>query len=208
MYEVYKIESNSNAETSLKKLSQFLQDLFQNEEEFFHQNNIIHGNQQYLVKPNAIRQTTEKISLEHDLDLDTCCILLDLFNDRLPSVYQILWCSIATEDDIHLFFSRIRTFSSLIFVIMDIDKMHHRLREVLLNEQDVLTRREQSHGTVYYFSRELTTSRRGLKPFHLLPRYRDSYQTYRQLLGLFQQNNLVQPQIQIIYGTAGIGQSI
>ncbi len=208
MYETYKIESNSNAETGLKKLSQFLQDLFQNEEEFFHQNNITHGNQQYLVTPNTMRQTTEKIPLEHDLDMDTCCILLNIFNNRLPSVYQILWCSIATEDDIHLFFSRIRTFCSLIFVVMDIDKMHHRLREVLLNEQDELTRREKSHGSVYYFSRELTTSRRGLKPFHILPRYRDSHQTYRQLVGLFRDNNLIQPQIQIIYGTAGIGEFI
>jgi hypothetical protein len=206
LYETYQIESNANVETSLRKLSQFLRDLFQNGRELFQQNTLTNGNQQYLVTPNTMRHTSEKIPLEHDLDMDTCCVLLNLFNDRLPSVYQILWCSIATEDDIHLFFSRVRTFCSLIFIVMDIDKMHHRLREVLLNEQDALTRQEQSHGSVYYFSRELTTSRKGLRPFHISPRYRDSHQTYRKLVGLFQQNNLVQPQIQIIYGTAGIGE--
>jgi hypothetical protein len=207
LYETYKIESNANAETGLKMLSQFLRDLFRDEGELFQQNKLISGNQ-YLVTPNTMRHTSEKISLEHDLDIDTCCVLLNIFNDRLPSVYQILWCSMATEDDIHLFFLRVRTFCSLIFVVMDIDKMHHRLREVLLNEQDALTRQEQRHGSVFYFSRELTTSRKGLRPFHILPRYRDSYQTYRQLIGLFQQNSLVQPQIQIIYGTAGIGKFI
>ena len=208
LYDTYKIEPNSNAETGLKKLSQFLQKLFNNGKELLQRNSLINENQQYLVTPNTTRNTPEKIPFEHDLDMDTCCILLNLFNNRLPSVYQILWCSIATEDDIHLFFSRIRTFRYLIFVIMDIDKMHHRLREILLNEQDALTRQEKAHGPVYFFSRELTTSRKGLRLFHIPPRYRDSHQTYAKLVELFQQNRWVQPQIQIIYGTAGIGKFI
>jgi hypothetical protein len=203
-YETFTIPPGSNAETSLKKLSQFLRELFNNGKELFQKNTIINENQQYLVTPN----TAERKPLEHDLDMDTCCVLLNLFNDRLPSVYQILWCSMTTEDDIRLFFSRVRTFRYLIFVVMDIDKMHHRLRELLLNEQDALTRYEQSHGPVYYFSRELTTSRKGLRPFHILPKYRDSRHTYAQLLRLFQKNNWTQPQIQIIYGTAGIGKFI
>ncbi|CAF4525172.1 unnamed protein product, partial [Rotaria sp. Silwood2] len=208
LYETYKIPSNSNVETSLEKLSQFLQELFNNGRELFRKNPLINENQQYLVTSNMIRyNTSEKIPLEHDLDMDTCCILLNLFNDRLPSVYQILWCSIASEDDIRLFFLRVRTFHYLIFVVMDIDKMHHRLREFLLNEQDELTRYEQAHGPVYYFSRELTISRKGLRPFHITPKYRDSSQTYTQLIRLFQQNNWIQPQIQIIYGQAGIGKT-
>ncbi|CAF4209710.1 unnamed protein product, partial [Rotaria sordida] len=209
LYETYKITPNSNVETSLEKLSKFLQELFNNGRELLKKNPSINENQQYLVTPNMMRHnTSEKISLEHDLDMETCCILLNLFNDRLPSVYQILWCSIASEEDIRLFFARVRTFYYLIFVIMDIDKMHHRLREFLLNEQDELTRQEQPHGPVYYFSRELTTSRKGLRPFHITPKYRNSSQTYTQLIRLFEQNDWTQPHIQIIYGNAGIGEFI
>ena len=206
LYQTYQIDSNENVEIILKKLSQFLRDVFQNQQQFLQRNPIVHGNQQYLVTSPSLRNPTENLPFEHDLDLDTCCILFNLFHNRLPSVYQILWCSTATEDDIHLFFLRIQTFHSLTFVIMDIDRMHHRLREVLLNEQDALTRREQSHASVFYFSRELTTNRNGLRPFHVPPRHRDSYHTYQHLIELFQQNHLPQPQIQIICGKAGIGQ--
>ncbi|CAF2053256.1 unnamed protein product, partial [Rotaria magnacalcarata] len=207
LHETYKIASNSNVETSLKKLSEFLRDLLKNGRELFRKNPSINENQQYLVTPNAMRHTTDKIPLEHDLDMETCCVLLSLFNDRLPSVYQILWCSIATEDDIHLFFLRVRTFHCMIFAVMEIDKMHHRLRELLLNEQDTLTRQEQPHGPVYYFSRELTTNRRGLRPFHILLKHRDPNQIYTQIVRLFGEHNCAQPQIQIIYGKAGIGKT-
>jgi hypothetical protein len=71
-----------------------------------------------------------------------------------------------------------------------------------------LTRQEKPHGPVYYFSRELTTSRKGLRPFHILPIHRDSHETYSRLIRLFEQNNWAQPQIQIICGTAGIGKFI
>lgn len=205
LYEQYRIPPNSNVETSLRKLSEFLRELFNNGRELFRKNSINNENQQYLVTPSTMAHTTEKTPLEHDLDMETCCVLLNLFNDRLPSAYQILWCSVATEDDIRLFFNRIRTFHCLVFVVMDIDKMHHRLRELLLNEQDALTRLERSHGPVYYFSRELTTSRKGLRPLHISPRYLDRDAIYARLVRLFQEYNWIQPGIQIICGQAGIG---
>ena len=206
LYIKYQIDSDLNIDLSLKKLLQFLKDLFHNEEELFKNNPIENNKEQYLVILNPKQQIDEKITFEHDFDIDTCCILLNIFNNRLPSSYQILWCSNVTDDDIHLFFSRIRTFHSLIFVIMDIDKIHYRLREILLKEQDLLTQENNGHGTVYYFSRELTTSRKGLREFSISPKYRDPKQTYTQLMRLFQQQQQLRlPQIEIIYGTAGIG---
>ena len=204
LYKRYEIELNVNVEITLEMLSQFLQNIFRIDS-LTQQDILIHENEQYLVVPTTIKRIAENSPLEHDLDIETCCILLNLFKDSLPSAYQILWCSIATEDDIHLFFSRLRIFSSLVFVVMGIDKMHHRLREVLLNEQDALTREKQYHGSVYYFSRELTTSRKGLKLFPVPPKYRDPYHSYQHLVQLFRQTNFVQPQIRAIYGKAGTG---
>jgi hypothetical protein len=89
---------------------------------------------------------------------------------------------------------------------MDIDRMNHRLREILLTKQDLLTRDKVTHGTVYYFSKELTTSRNGLREFHIPANYRIANQTYKQLLTLFQRDKLAQPQIQIVCGEAGIGE--
>jgi hypothetical protein len=205
LYTTHQINADSNTDLCLKKLSLFLKDLFHNEQDLFEDNKTENDNQQYLVTLNPIQQTDDKITFEHDFDMNTCCILLNIFNNRLPSSYQILWCSNVTDEDIHLFFSRIRTFRYLTFVIMDIDKMHHRLREKLLNEQDLLTREREAHGTVYYFSRELTTGRKGLREFQIPSKYRNPYQTYTQLMTLFQKQQLTLPQIQLIYGTAGIG---
>jgi hypothetical protein len=204
-YEKYQIESGSNTDLCLKKLCLFLQDLFNNGNELMEKRIMIDENQQYLVTLDSKQRSRDIISFEHDLDMNTFCILLNIFNNRLPSSYQILWCSIATAEDIQLFFSRIRTFRYLIFVIMDIDKMHHRLRELLLNEQNLLTRGQEPHGTVYYFSRELTTSRNGLREFPIPAQYRNPNHTYKQLIALFQRQQSVLPQIQIIYGKAGIG---
>ena len=199
LYRKYRIDSNENTEICLKKLSQFLHQIFPNERQDFQ---TIDGNEQYLVRIPSTRN-------EREIDLDTCCILLNLFPHRFPSSYQILWSSTSTEEDIHLFFARIRIFHSLVFVVMDIDKMHHRLREVLLNEQLSLTISEQIHATVYYFSKELTTTtRNGLRPFTILPAHRDSSHTYRYLVELFQQNQCVKADIQIICGKAGIGKSV
>ncbi|CAF4718490.1 unnamed protein product, partial [Rotaria sp. Silwood1] len=133
--------------------------------------------------------------------------LLNLFNDRLPIASQILWCSEINEDDIHLFFSRIRTFSNMIFAIVDIDKMHSRLREVVLNEQDLLTNSREPHGIVYYFSRELTTYRRGLKFFHVPSAYRNAGQIHTNLNKLFQRTNRIPPKIHIICGKEGTGKT-
>ena len=203
LYSTYQIEMRSSIDICFKQLCLFLHEVFKNSKQLKQQTNDVDENQQYLVTWKCSIRTP----LDHDLDMDTCCILLNLFNNRLPSSYQILWCSSASEDDIHLFFSCVRTFSHLTFVIMDIDKMHHRLRQLLLNEQDSLTRREQPYGSVYYCSKELTTGRKGLKSFHLTPRHRNSHETYQQLITLFQQNTCTQHQIQIIYGVAGIGKS-
>ncbi|CAF3699069.1 unnamed protein product [Rotaria sordida] len=156
LYTMYKLEQDADIDKCLTKLGQFLQKLFNDEKPTFQDNLMNSENQQYLVTLNSIERIMDKTpSLEHDLDMETCCVLLNIFNDRLPCFHQILWCSIATEDDIRLFFSRIRAFCSLIFIVMDVDKMHHRLRELLLNEQDSLTRSQEPHGPVYYFSREL-----------------------------------------------------
>jgi hypothetical protein len=201
VYKQHQIEPSSNTEVCLKKLCLFLKDLFNNGNELMEKRIMADENQQYLVTLNS----TEKNSFGSNLDINTFCILLNIFNNRLPSSFQILWCSTATIEDIQLFFSRIRTFHYLTFVIMDIDQMHHRFREKLLNEQDSLTREQVPHGTVYYFSRELTTSRNGLREFLVPAKYRNSNQTYRQLITLFQRDKLLQPEIQIICGTAGIG---
>ncbi|CAF1625327.1 unnamed protein product, partial [Adineta ricciae] len=74
-------------------------------------------------------------------------------------------------------------------------------------EQDELTKQEQTHGTVYYFSNELTTSRKGLRFFHIPPKFRQPHHTHSQITRLFEQNNWIQPQIQIICGIAGIGKT-
>jgi hypothetical protein len=191
LYKKYQIELGSSTDTSLKQLCLFLKEVFNNGKELFIKNPINNENQQYLITLNS----TDKI--ENDFDMDTCCILLNIFNDRLPADYQILWGSISTEDDIRLFFSRVRVFRYLTFAVMDIDKMHHRLRQLLLNEQDLLAKQSEAHAPIYYFSRELTLCRKGLRPFYITPRHRNPAQ--------LQRNNLPSSQIQIIYGAAGIG---
>jgi hypothetical protein len=205
LYEKYKIEHGTPTDISLKQLCQFLKELFNNGKELLTKNPTNNENQQFLVTLNSIERTSDTIKVENDFDMNACCILLNIFNDRLPADYQILWCSISTEDDIRLFFSRVRTFRNLTFAVMDIDKMHHRLKELLLNEQDSLTKQSEPHAPVYYFSRELTSSRKGLRLFYVSPQYRNPSQTYSHLITLLRQNNFPSPQIQIVYGTAGIG---
>jgi hypothetical protein len=197
LYTKHHIESNSSVDLCLKKLSQFLNDLFVNHDELFEDNQ---DNQQYLIKLNPIEGN-------NDFDMSTCCVLLNIFHQRLPASYQILWCSDITDEDIHLFFSRIRTFRFLTFVIMDIDKMHHHLREILLNEQDLLAREQIPHGIVYYFSRDFITSRKGLREFQIPTNYTHPKETLTHLMTLFQKHQSMLPRIQIIYGAASIGRS-
>ncbi|CAF4275233.1 unnamed protein product, partial [Rotaria sp. Silwood2] len=85
--------------------------------------------------------------------------------------------------------------------------MHHRLREILLIEQDLLTREQGVHGLVFYFSRELTTARKGLREFHIPANYKDSNQSYKHLMDLFNEQHISPPNIQSIYGKAGIGKT-
>ena len=205
LYANYQIEASAPIELCLKRLSQFLRDLFGDGRELLEGSDSPDDyNQQYLVAFNPLPHASEKITLEHQFDMQTCCVLLNIFRHRLPATYQILWASDATIDDIELFFARIRAFPSLIFVIMNIDQMHHRLREILFNEQTRLTREAQAHGTVYYFSRELANTRKGLREFHIKSEWKDPKQTYRHLLSL-QKSRSSLLDIQIVYGTAGIG---
>ncbi|CAF2108222.1 unnamed protein product [Rotaria magnacalcarata] len=212
LYNKYKIEYNNSKNEdlqpeNLQKLCSFLEDLFNKGKELLAENATNSENLQFLITLNSSERTQDKIELENDFDMDTCCILLNIFNDRLPADYQILWCSVSTDDDIRLFFSRVRTFPCLTFVVMDIDKMHHRLRELLLNEQDSLVKQSERHGTIYYFSRELISFRKGLRPFYIKQQYRDSSHTYSKFMTLLRNNNFTPPQIKIIYGKAGIGKT-
>ena len=207
LYETYAIDHRSTAEMRLDQLCKFLGDLFHGDDALFQKNPTATEKQQYLVTLVMKEKTLDgSSSFDHDLDLETCCILLNLFHHRLPASYQILWCSLATEDDIRLFFMRVRTFRHSTFAVMEIDRMHHRLREIVLNEQDELTRQGDAHGSVYYFSRELT-SRNGLRPYHITATDRSWNQTSARLRDLFRRSNFVPPQIQIICGAPGIGKS-
>ena len=203
LYKKFQLEQGSPIDISLKQLSQFLKEVFNNGKELFLKNSLTNENQQYLVILNSLERNAY---IENDFDMDTCCVLLSIFNDRLPADYQILWCSIATENDIHLFFTRVRTFRNLTFAVMDIDKMHHRLRQLLLNEQDLLTKQSEPHAPIYYFSRELTLCRKGLRPFPIT-RHRNPQYAYSQWVKLLREKDLPLSQIQIVYGTAGIGKT-
>lgn len=205
LYEIHTLKHDVSVDASLKCLDRFLKEFLRSSNQTVHKNVTNSESQQYLVTLNSSYHMPDKKPLECTLDIETFCILLNLFNDRLPSASQILWCSIINEDDIHLFFSRIRTFSNMIFVILDIDKMHPRLREVVLSEQDLLTNYREPHGIVYYFSRELTTYRRGLKFFHVPSACRNPSQTHNKLNQLFKQTNRVRPDIRIICGKEGTG---
>ncbi|CAF1419145.1 unnamed protein product, partial [Rotaria magnacalcarata] len=132
IYARYKIGKDASAEMCLQQLCSFMQAFIDTKEELTRHNSTENENQQYLVALTPMEETPLKL----DLDMDTCCILFNLFQSQLPSFHQILWCSTTTEEDIHLFFSRVQTFQDSTFVVMNIDKMHHRLRELLLNEHD------------------------------------------------------------------------
>lgn len=204
LYNKHQIPNRSSAGSCLEKLSAFLKELLNDGKELFIERTTVNDNQQYLVTLTHKDQLAEPNPLDHDLDMETFSILVNILSHRLPASFQILWCSRVTEDDIRLFFIRIQTFHHLTFVIMDIDKMHHRLREILFNEQDTLTKSHRSHGEVYYFSRELT-SRKGLRPYLVTPQIRNSMAAHRKLNELFQSNNLTQPRLRVICGKAGIG---
>ncbi|CAF4322341.1 unnamed protein product [Rotaria sp. Silwood2] len=206
LYDKHQIPNRSNGESCLQKLSAFLKELLNDGKELFMERTAINDNQQYLVTLTHKDQPAEPNPLDHDLDMETFSILINILSHRLPASFQILWCSRATEDDIRLFFIRIKTFYHLTFVIMDIDKMHHRLREILFNEQDTLTKSDRPHGEVYYFSRELT-SRKGLRPYLVTPQIRNSMVANGKLNELFQSSNLIKPRLRVICGKAGVGKT-
>ncbi|CAF1209003.1 unnamed protein product, partial [Didymodactylos carnosus] len=210
--------NNDDVEQCLSQLSHFLNKIFHNCKQLVlppitsKKNQAItttndwqqQENQQYLVKLCTVTTATTRTT--YDFDMETLCTLLSIFNDELPSAHQILWCSIATEDDIQLFFSRIRTYAHLKFVLLDIDKMNHRLRELLFTEHVSLANQtDVSHGEVYYFSRELTC-RRGMKPW-MPSRNLNANVIRSQLITNCKQLNYTPPPIHIVLGTAGIGKT-
>lgn len=204
-YKTCQLQPDANVDACLMQLDHFLQEFFTSTKQTLQKPIQDTEGEQYLVPLNFISRTSERKSSECTLDVDIFCILFNLFADRLPSIYQILWCSEINADEIRLFFSRIRTFSNLIFVIMEIDQMHPRLREVLLTEQDLLSKCREPYGIVYYFSRELTTYRRGLKFFQIPSAYRHVRQTYTKLTRL---SKKILPEIRIICGKEGAGKSL
>ncbi|CAF1683350.1 unnamed protein product, partial [Rotaria magnacalcarata] len=207
LHERYKIDPGSKTEISLKILSTFLRELYDNGKELFPKNVVATENQQYIITLNSTGQHTDVKQRKNNFDRETYCILLNIFHDRLPADYQILWCSSASEDDIRLFFSRVQLFHTLTFAVIDIDKMHHRLRTFLWEEQDLLTNRDEPHGPIYYFTRELITCRKGLRPFYVTPMHRNPTEAYSQLIRLMHNQNVTLPQIDIVYGTTGIGKT-
>ena len=86
LYEKHKIEPGPSTDISLEKLCAFLKEVFNNGKELFMKKSMNNENQQYFI---TLERTNDRI--ENDFDLDTCCILLNIFNDRLPADYQILW---------------------------------------------------------------------------------------------------------------------
>ena len=198
----HKIESINNDSEFLKRLALFLHELFDNGKELFAGDTPLSENQQYLV---TINQLEDQSSFKHSLDLKTCSILLNIFHNRLPAYYQILWCSTATKEDIELFFSRVRTFYKLTYVVMDIDVMHHKFREKLLHEQNLLSQQQEVHGCVYYFSKEITNWRNDLQPFHFTHEHQNSDVAYNKVNRLFESYNIQKPEIEIVCGDSGVG---
>ncbi|CAF3815136.1 unnamed protein product, partial [Rotaria magnacalcarata] len=208
LYDKHQIKPDTNIDSCLTQLSKFFDDAFQNKGKIFQERQMHDENEQYIVRINrSSAVATDNASFLHDLDLNTCCILLNIFQNQLPASYQILWCTNATEDNVNLFFSRIRTFPALTFVIMDIDKMQYRLREILLNEQYALTQQQDKHGRVFYFSHELTVTRKGLREFPIPAKYKDPFASYHHILDLFKKHKIELSDIHTVYGTAGIGKT-
>lgn len=202
----HQIQTLADTDVCLAKLSEFLVDLFQGNSQLFSAAPS-QKKKQFIVKIEHDSSDSTN-SFKHNLDLTTCAVLLNIFKDRLPSAHQILWCIDRTAEDIRLFFSRVRTFTSLNFVVMDVDKMEYRMKELILYEQDLLTREQTAHGNIYYFSNELTNARNGIIELKIDSSMRDIDNISRTLNRRFQNQGIAQPQFQIIYGGSSIGRNI
>lgn len=209
--EVYKkcrIDSTADMKTSLEKAAKFVQGVLKERAISSADSKDVVRSEQYVVRMKSVSSTDQpSLPFELNLDYQTFCVLLNLFEHRLPTMYQILWCAETNEEELQLFFARIRAFPALIFVFMDVDRMHHRLREILLKEQEALTN-VQSHATVYYFSDEMTAKRKGLKEFHISSDYCDPEPTYRHVMALFKKQGLPALPLHIVYGHTGIGKDL
>ncbi|CAF1169352.1 unnamed protein product [Didymodactylos carnosus] len=95
LYDENKIHDGDNIEKRLKRLCEFLNQIFDKDKRLF--KNLLstanNENQQYLVKLSKKilnHNDTDTKKIENDFDMETCCILLSTINNRLPSFYQIL----------------------------------------------------------------------------------------------------------------------
>ena len=206
LFAVGQIDPETEIGPSLRQLGRFTDAAFKDEQRILTSSSGTDQSQQYIVRmKSSMSHRRDVASFELNMDRDTCCVILNLFNNRLPASHQVLWCSNATATDIELFFSRIRAFPSLTFVVLDIDRMHHRLRETLFNEQDALTK-EESHGTVYYFSEEISAARKAFRELHIPHTYRDPESVYRLVMELFRSQRIPAPSLRVIYGEPGVGE--
>lgn len=90
IYQKYQIEQGTKTDICLKQLCLFLKEIFNNGKELITKSLVNNENQQYLITLNSSERTFDKLKIENDFDMDICCILINIFNDRLPADYQIL----------------------------------------------------------------------------------------------------------------------
>lgn len=199
-YAKHRIDQHSDINQALEILSRFVNESFEYNPKNFERGISHYQNQQYLVTSS----TKESINqTETYLDVNTFSMMIHIFHDYVPSSFQILWCSQVCEEDIRLFFKRIQTFHDKKFILMEIDKLNNRLREVLFNEQYTLQCSSEKYGEVYYFSRELK-SIRGLRTYSFAEQFPSdaSHRTIEKILG---DDKRKSPQLHVICGKSSVG---
>ncbi|CAF1244594.1 unnamed protein product [Didymodactylos carnosus] len=155
--------------------------------------------EQYLIKLNTHDVCSS--SFDQTMDEETISTILNVFNNNFPCAFQILSGSTASEEDIVLFFKKIRIFVSETFIALDIDNMHHRLREILLTKQNELSKTMEPHAKVYYFSRHLI-AQKGMKPWFIVQC--SQTETLRsQMMSTYAHANIVRPSITVVTGKSG-----
>ena len=205
LYETHQIEDFEDSKGSLKKLSLFLGALFQANAQLYPKVKPLERRKQYLVKTNQNRHETQKNSFVNQLDMQTCCALLSIFDDQLPAAYQILWCTNTTLENIQLFFSRVRTFTTMTFAVMQIDQAEHRIRDIIFSQQSQLVRDKIPHGRIFYFSNESKEDRQGLEDYNVSPANQNPKKIFKDIEDQFRRRNLFLQTLRVVYGESGIG---